>query len=84
MIIWFNATPLGAGCNCTRERDDLITRRHCRHLRMLAIRLEFAGGVTYKLNPSWSFYAQAGYEFATESNIRRDGVKGDLGLRVTW
>jgi outer membrane autotransporter protein len=49
-----------------------------------ATRLEFAGGVTYKLNPSWSFYAQAGYEFATESNIRRDGVKGDLGLRVTW
>ena len=49
-----------------------------------ATRVEFAGGVSYKLNPNLSFYGQAGYQFATESNIRRDGVKGDVGLRFTW
>jgi outer membrane autotransporter protein len=53
-------------------------------LRDQATRLEFAGGATYKLNPNLSFYAQAGYQFATDSNIRRDGVKGDVGLRFTW
>jgi outer membrane autotransporter protein len=49
-----------------------------------ATRVEFAGGVTFKLDPNLSFYTQAGYEFATDSNIRRDGVKGDIGLRFTW
>jgi outer membrane autotransporter protein len=49
-----------------------------------ATRVEFAGGVTLKIDPSLSFYAQAGYQFATDNNIRRDGVKGDLGLRFTW
>jgi outer membrane autotransporter protein len=49
-----------------------------------ATRVEFAGGATYKLNPRLSVYGQAGYQFATESNIRRDGVKGDIGLRFTW
>jgi outer membrane autotransporter protein len=47
--------------------------------------LEFAGGVTYKLNPGLSFYAQAGYQFAVApGNISRDGFAGDLGLRFTW
>jgi outer membrane autotransporter protein len=47
--------------------------------------LEFAGGVTYKLNPSLSFYAQAGYQFAVApGNISRDGFAGDIGLRFTW
>ena len=49
-----------------------------------ATRVEFAGGVSLKLNPNLSFYAQAGYQFATDSDIRRDGVKGDIGLRFTW
>ncbi|MBV9014482.1 MAG: autotransporter domain-containing protein [Alphaproteobacteria bacterium] len=51
-----------------------------------ASRLEFAGGVTYKLNPSWSFFGQLGYQFAVggPSNTSRDGVKGDIGLRFTW
>jgi outer membrane autotransporter protein len=48
-------------------------------------RLEFAGGLTYKLEHNLSFYAQAGYEFAiAPDNIQRDGVKGDIGLRFTW
>ena len=37
-----------------------------------------------KIDPGVSLYAQAGYQFATDSNVRRDGVKGDIGLRVTW
>ena len=49
-----------------------------------ATRVEFAGGVSYKLNPGLSFYGQAGYQFATDGNIRRDGIKGDIGLRFTW
>jgi predicted porin len=53
-----------------------------------ATRLEFAGGVTAKLNNSVSLYAQGGYQFAvddtTTNNIRRNGVMGDIGLRYTW
>ena len=49
-----------------------------------ATRVEFAGGVSLKIDPGVSLYAQAGYQFATDSNVRRDGVKGDIGLRVTW
>ncbi|HYB08480.1 MAG TPA: autotransporter outer membrane beta-barrel domain-containing protein, partial [Alphaproteobacteria bacterium] len=50
-----------------------------------ATRLEFAGGLTVKLNTSFSLYAQAGYQFAiSPSDARRDGVKGDIGVRYTW
>jgi len=52
-----------------------------------ATRLEFAGGVTAKLSPNWSLYAQGGYQFAAGepgNGIRRDGVKGDFGVRYTW
>jgi outer membrane autotransporter protein len=50
-----------------------------------ATRLEFAGGLTYKLEHNLSFYAQAGYECAIAPNhVQRDGVKGDIGLRYTW
>jgi outer membrane autotransporter protein len=50
-----------------------------------ATRLEFAGGLTYKLQSNLSFYAQGGYEFAVApNNVQRDGVKGDIGLRYTW
>ena len=48
-------------------------------------RLEFAGGLTFKLNTNLSFFTQAGYQFAAgPDNARRDGFKGDLGLRFTW
>ena len=50
-----------------------------------ATRLEFAGGVKYTLAPSWSLFAQAGYQFAVApSSIRRNGAEGDVGLHFTW
>ena len=50
-----------------------------------ATRLEFAGGVTVSVRPPLGFYAQAGYPFAVApSDARRDGFKGDIGLRYTW
>jgi outer membrane autotransporter protein len=49
--------------------------------------LEFAAGLTTKVNNLLSFYAQAGYEFAvggaTDGGTRQ-GVKGDIGLRLTF
>jgi len=48
--------------------------------------LEFAAGVTTKVSNLLSFYAQAGYEFAVGGDTdggRRQGVKGDIGLRLT-
>jgi len=53
-----------------------------------ATRLEFAGGVTAKLNHGLSLYAQAGYQFAVDQTNNngyiRNGVKGDFGLRYNW
>jgi outer membrane autotransporter protein len=49
-----------------------------------ATRLEFAGGLSAKLLPNLSFYAQAGYQFGTSGQQRRDGIKGDFGLHYSW
>lgn len=51
-----------------------------------ATRLEFAGGLSAKLLPNVSLYAQGGYQFAMSGTDggRRDGVRGDLGLHYTW
>jgi outer membrane autotransporter protein len=51
-----------------------------------ATRLEFAGGITARVNSSLSFYAQGGYQFAVGDTAggERQGVSGDLGLRITW
>jgi outer membrane autotransporter protein len=51
-----------------------------------ATRLEFAGGITARVNSSLSFYAQGGYQFAVGDTAggERQGVSGDLGLRFTW
>jgi outer membrane autotransporter protein len=51
-----------------------------------ATRLETAAGLTARLTKSWSLYAQGGYQFALNGTDggRRDGVKGDLGLRYAW
>jgi outer membrane autotransporter protein len=47
--------------------------------------LEFAGGGTVKINAQWSFYGQAGYQFAVApGDVRRNGVTGDFGLRYSW
>jgi outer membrane autotransporter protein len=45
---------------------------------------EFAGGVSAKLGPSVSLYAQAGYQFALDGAFIRNGVQGDIGLRYVW
>jgi len=49
-------------------------------------RLDLSAGVTAKINAGLSLYAQAGYQFAVgdTDGHKRDGVKGDLGLRYTW
>jgi outer membrane autotransporter protein len=49
-----------------------------------ATRLEFAGGVTAKLNPGVSLYAQAGYQFGLDGAFIRNGIQGDVGLRYVW
>ncbi|GLR85403.1 autotransporter outer membrane beta-barrel domain-containing protein [Bradyrhizobium iriomotense] len=49
-----------------------------------ATRLEFAGGLSAKILPGLSLYAQAGYQFATSSQLRRDGVKGNFGVHYAW
>ena len=51
-----------------------------------ATRLEFGGGITAKVNSNLSFYAQGGYQFAVGDTAggERQGVSGDLGLRLNW
>ncbi len=48
--------------------------------------LEFAGGLSAKILPGLSIYAQAGYQFAVSDTDggRRDGVKGNFGAHYTW
>jgi outer membrane autotransporter protein len=48
--------------------------------------LEFAAGLTTKVSSCLSFYLQAGYEFAIGQTDggRRQGVKGDFGVRLTF
>jgi hypothetical protein len=43
-------------------------------------------GRTARLSNRWSVYAQGGYQFALNGTDggRRDGIKGDLGVRYTW
>jgi outer membrane autotransporter protein len=50
-----------------------------------ATRLEFAGGVSAKIGPGVSLYAQAGYQFAVDNTaFLRNAVQGDIGLRYVW
>ncbi|MGY8662713.1 autotransporter outer membrane beta-barrel domain-containing protein [Bradyrhizobium sp. UFLA05-109] len=51
-----------------------------------ATRLEFAGGLSAKIIPGLSLYAQAGYQFAVSGTDggKRDGVKGNFGVRYSW
>jgi len=49
--------------------------------------LEFAVGLTTKVNALFSFYLQAGYEFSIGGDTgggRRQGVKGDFGVRLAF
>lgn len=51
-----------------------------------ASRLEFAGGVTTRIDKRLDAYLQAGYQFAVGDTAggRRQGVQGDVGVRYTW
>ena len=51
-----------------------------------ATRLEFAGGLSAKILPRLTLYAQAGYQFAVSGTDggRRDGVKGNFGVNYAW
>ncbi|WP_247838114.1 autotransporter outer membrane beta-barrel domain-containing protein [Bradyrhizobium sp. 200] len=51
-----------------------------------ATRLDLTAGVTARINAGLSLYTQVGYQFAVgdTDGRKRDGVKGDLGLRYTW
>ncbi|MDH6153110.1 outer membrane autotransporter protein [Paraburkholderia sp. WSM4179] len=55
-------------------------------LNVQATRVEFAGGVAVKIKERLSLYGQFGYQFAVsgDSNVRRNGVLGDLGVRYSW
>jgi outer membrane autotransporter protein len=49
-------------------------------------RLDLGAGVTAKINTGLGLYAQAGYQFAVgdTDGHKRDGVKGNLGVRYSW
>ena len=66
--------------------DDLFRVPIAVPLLEQATRLEFGGGITAKVNSSLSFYAQGGYQFAVGDTAggERQGVSGDLGLRINW
>jgi outer membrane autotransporter protein len=49
-----------------------------------ATQLEFAGGLSAKIGPGISLYAQAGYQFALDGAYIRNGVQGDIGMRYVW
>jgi outer membrane autotransporter protein len=51
-----------------------------------ATRLEFAAGLSARILPGLSLYAQAGYQFAVSGTDggTRDGVRGDFGAHYTW
>jgi outer membrane autotransporter protein len=69
----------GAGVNTMFVPDSVL-------LVEQATRLEFAGGLSAKILPGHSLYAQAGYQFAVSGTDggRRDGVKGNFGAHYTW
>lgn len=50
-------------------------------------RTEVLAGLTAKLSSRLSLYGEGGYHFVADpagDDIRRNGVKGDIGLRYTW
>jgi hypothetical protein len=52
-------------------------------LNEAATRLEFAGGLTGKINANWSLFAQARYRFSVGSaNISRNDFTGDVGFPI--
>jgi outer membrane autotransporter protein len=50
-----------------------------------ATMLEFGGGLTGRINPNVSVFANVDYEFAVGSgDNKRNGVRGAFGARYTW
>ncbi len=51
-----------------------------------ATRLQLGGGVTVKMKPNLSFYANADYQFAVGATDgdKRDSFRAAAGLRYTW
>lgn len=55
-------------------------------LRESAKRVEVGAGISVKMNTAISVYANADYQFAVDDSdgVKRDGVRGTLGVRYTW
>jgi outer membrane autotransporter protein len=70
----------GARATTTFSGIDLVP------LLEQGIRLDLSAGVTAKINSGLSLYAQAGYQFAVADTDghKRDGIRGDFGLRHSW
>jgi hypothetical protein len=50
-----------------------------------ATRLEFAGGLTARINDHFGIFGQAGYQFTVSpSNVERNAVMGDIGVHYQW
>ena len=76
--------PISGRTGAARRRRASVLIR-CRCCRSLT-QLEFAAGLTTKVNDFVSFYVQGGYEFAVgdTNGGRRQGVKGDFGVRLSF
>jgi outer membrane autotransporter protein len=70
----------GAQANTLYSGTDIVP------LLTRATLLQFGGGLTAKLNANTSLYANADYEFGVgnTNNVRRDSVRGTVGVRYTW
>jgi outer membrane autotransporter protein len=71
----------GATATTTFSGIDLVP------LLERATRVDLSAGTTARINANLGLYAQAGYEFAVKNHTdgrKRDGVRGDLGLRYRW
>ena len=71
------ATSAGATTTFGRDLVPLLEQ---------ATLLEFAGGLSPKILPGLSLYAQGGYQFAVSGTDggRRDGVRADVGVHYAW
>jgi len=69
------------GGNAVTHFDDAAVP-----LNSAATRLEFAAGLTARLQNRLSLYGQVGYTFAVAgySQVRQDTVAGTVGLRYRW
>jgi outer membrane autotransporter protein len=70
---------MGGGSTATYAGVDQVP------LASQGTRMDVAGGVTAKFGVGLSLYAQLGYQFGVGSgNQDRQGIAGDVGIRVRW